>query len=153
MEITFLKVILNETRKDRIRNTNIWLEQDETRKDIQKIRLRWFVPLHTGHAGLHKQWPRFHEHHNHWWRVLGVRVRPGTRHFPYNENPTRALNTTSLKWCLPSIDAIDRREKFTHSYEVSRSPHTIALHWNPPVFRKKAQIQFYLISTFRCAIF
>ena len=23
------------------------------------------------------------------------------------ENPTRALNTTSLKWCLPSIEAID----------------------------------------------
>ena len=23
---------------------------------------------------------------------------------PYNENPTRALNTTSLKYCLPSND-------------------------------------------------
>ena len=32
-------------------------------------------------------------------------------HFPHNENPTRALNTTSLKCCLPSTDAIDRREK------------------------------------------
>ena len=31
--------------------------------------------------------------------------------FFYNENPTRALNTTSLKWCLPSTNAIDRREK------------------------------------------
>ena len=41
---------------------------------------------------------------------LGVRVRPGT-HFPNNENPTRALNTTSLKCCLLSIDAIERREK------------------------------------------
>ena len=29
-------------------------------------------------------------------------------HFPYNENPTRALNTTSLKCCLLSTDAIDR---------------------------------------------
>ena len=29
----------------------------------------------------------------------------------YNENPTRALNTTSLKCCLPSSDAIDRWEK------------------------------------------
>jgi hypothetical protein len=29
---------------------------------------------------------------------------PETRslhHFPYNENPTRALNTISLKYCLP----------------------------------------------------
>ena len=33
------------------------------------------------------------------------------RHFPYNENPTRALNTTSLKCCLPSTDAIKRRRK------------------------------------------
>ena len=33
------------------------------------------------------------------------------RHFPYNENMTRALNPTSLKCSLPSTDAIDRREK------------------------------------------
>ena len=32
-------------------------------------------------------------------------------HFPYNGNLTRALNTTSLKCCLPSTDAIDSREK------------------------------------------
>ena len=31
----------------------------------------------------------------HWWRVLGVRVRPGTCNFPYNENPTRALSTVT----------------------------------------------------------
>ena len=37
------------------------------------------------------------------------------RHFPCNENPTRALNTTSLKCCLPSTDAIDWREK-VHVY-------------------------------------
>ena len=46
--------------------------------------------------------------------VLGVRVRPGNqivRKFLYNENPTRALNTTSLKCCLPSTDAIHRWEK------------------------------------------
>ena len=76
------------------------------------------VPVHpglTGYAGLHKQWPWLHEHHNHWWRVLGVR--PGTRHFPYYENPTRALNTTSLKCCLPSTFAIDRGGKLTHAYE------------------------------------
>jgi hypothetical protein len=29
--------------------------------------------------------------------------------FPYNGNPMRALNTTSLKCCLPSTDAIDRQ--------------------------------------------
>ena len=33
------------------------------------------------------------------------------RHFPYNENPMRALNTNSLKCCLPSTGTIDRREK------------------------------------------
>jgi hypothetical protein len=32
------------------------------------------------------------------------------RHFPYNENPTRALNT-SLKCYLSPTYAIDRREK------------------------------------------
>ena len=48
-------------------------------------------------------------------------------HVPYNENPMRALNTTSLKCCLPSTDAIDRWEKkFTHAYEGSRSPHARA---------------------------
>ena len=50
-----------------------------------------------GHVELHKEWSRLHEYHNHRWRVLGVRIPPGTRHFPYNENPMRALNTTSLK--------------------------------------------------------
>ena len=38
-------------------------------------------------------------------------VRPGNRNFLYNQNSTRALNTTSLKYCLPLTDAIDRREK------------------------------------------
>ena len=33
------------------------------------------------------------------------------RHLPYNENPTRVLNTTSLKCWLPSTEAIDRRGK------------------------------------------
>ena len=37
------------------------------------------------------------------------------RHFPYNKNPTRGLNTPSLKCYLPSTDAIDNQEKF-HSY-------------------------------------
>ena len=40
------------------------------------------------------------------------------RHFSYNENPKRALHTTSMKCCLPSTDAIDRREKFTHAYFI-----------------------------------
>ena len=31
-------------------------------------------------------------------------------HSPYNENPTWALNTTSLKCRFPSIDAIDRQK-------------------------------------------
>ena len=33
------------------------------------------------------------------------------RHFSHNENPMRALYTISLKCCLPSTDAIHRREK------------------------------------------
>ena len=33
------------------------------------------------------------------------------RHFLYNENPTKPLNTTSVKCCLPSTDVIDRQEK------------------------------------------
>ena len=34
------------------------------------------------------------------------------RRFPYNKNPTRALNKTALfKCCLPSTDAMDKREK------------------------------------------
>jgi hypothetical protein len=49
------------------------------------------------------------------------------RHFPYNDNSTRALNNNSLKYCLASTDAIDRRETFTHAYEGSRSPHASAL--------------------------
>ena len=56
---------------------------------------------------------------------------------PLKGNPTRALNATSLKFYLPSTYAIDRREKFTHAYEGSRSPHASALYWNPPGFRKK----------------
>ena len=32
-------------------------------------------------------------------------------HFTYNENPMRALNTTSIKCCLPLTDTIDRQAK------------------------------------------
>ena len=42
------------------------------------------------------------------------------RHCPYNENPSRALNTTLLKCCLSSTDAIYRRGKFMYSYKDSR---------------------------------
>ena len=80
--------------------------------------MEWFsfqvIFIQPGHAGLHVQWPWFHEHHNHWWWVFGVRVRAGNQivpsHFPYNEN-TRAQNTTSLKCSLPLTDTIDRQEK------------------------------------------
>ena len=37
------------------------------------------------------------------------------RHFPYNENSTRALITTSLKYYLPSADAIEMQEKIHES--------------------------------------
>ena len=40
---------------------------------------------------------------------------PETRSIRH-ENPTRALNTTSLKCWLPSTDAIDRWKKFRHAY-------------------------------------
>ena len=62
---------------------------------------------------------------------------PKVRYFPNNKNPTRALNTCSLKCCLPSTDAIDRQEKLTHVYEGLRLPHVCVLHWNPPSFREK----------------
>ena len=64
------------------------------------------------------------------------------RHFHYNENPTRALNTTSLNCRLPSTDDTNRREKFTYPYEGSRSPHASALHWDPSGFRKKIMSDF-----------
>ena len=50
------------------------------------------------------------------------------RHFPYSGNPTGALNSTSLKCYLRSTDTIDKLEKCTHTYEDSRSTHSIALH-------------------------
>ena len=40
------------------------------------------------------------------------------RHFPYNENPTRVLNTASLKCCLPSTDAINWRNNSRMRMEV-----------------------------------
>ena len=69
------------------------------------------VSVHPGHAGLHKDWPWLHEHHNHCWQVPSVWIQPRAYHFPHNENPTRALNTTSLQCCLASTRAIDWWEK------------------------------------------
>ena len=49
--------------------------------------------------------------------------------FIYNENPTRALNTSSLKCCLPSMDAIvTGEETFMHTYDGSRLLHACAPH-------------------------
>ena len=58
-------------------------------------------------------------------------------HFLYNENPTRALNTTSLKCWLTSTDVIDRRKKIYACVWRFDSSHATALHWNSPGFRKK----------------
>ena len=43
-KLNFLRAILNKTKKNRIRSTNIILQLgvDEIKKDIQKSRLRWF---------------------------------------------------------------------------------------------------------------
>ena len=57
-------------------------------------------------------------------------------HFPYNENSTKALNTTSLKVCLPLTGTNERREKFMYAFDGWRSPRARALHWNPPSFDK-----------------
>ena len=44
MKIQFLRAILNKTKNDRIRNSNIRLKlgMDEIKNDIQKCRLTWF---------------------------------------------------------------------------------------------------------------
>ena len=69
--------------------------------------------VHPGHDGPHKQWSRLHEHYNHWSWVCGYDPETKSfRHFHFNENPMRALNTNSLKCCLSSTGApIERREK------------------------------------------
>ena len=43
--------------------------------------------------------------------VVARNVLEYCRHFLYNENLMRALNTTSLKCYFPSNDAIERQEK------------------------------------------
>ena len=97
------------------------------------------VPVYPGHAGLHKQWPRLHEHHNHWWRVLGVRVRPETVIFHKKQS-----DKSTKHYLTQMLLAINWRywqagKRFTHAYEGSRSAHASVLHWNPPDFRKKVR--------------
>ena len=55
----------------------------------------------------------------------------------------KSTKNTLLKCCLPLTDAVDSRGKFTHAYGGWKSPHTSALHWNPPGFRKKKVGYFY----------
>ena len=56
------------------------------------------------------------------------------RRVPYNETDE---STKHYLTQMLLTDAINRREKSTHAYEVSRSPHASALHWNPLSFRKE----------------
>ena len=46
-----------------------------------------------------------------WFSATSCYSRPKAGYFSNNKNPTRALNTTSLKCLLPTTDAIDSREK------------------------------------------
>ena len=69
-------------------------------------------------------------------------------HFPYNENPTRALNTTSLKCCLPSTDIDDKWEKFTHAYEGSTSLQQVHFSKIHQVFEEKKKLDSFLIEQY-----
>ena len=79
---------------------------------VRKTRIMWFARLPVT-AG---------------YQVMPVLFHLKIGYFSNNENPTRALNTMSLKCCLSSTDVIDMRKKFTHAS---------AFHWNLPGFRKK----------------
>ena len=71
----------------------------------------WFFRLVTNDYGIHEVGVTVCGFQH----VKGVRVRLGNQivpSFSYNENSTRALNNTSLKYCLPPTDAIKRREVF-----------------------------------------
>ena len=88
--------------------------QGKLRKDLVSASFSYTQKLITSDYGVHEVGVTICEVQN----VSGVRYNPETKslcHFPYNENPTIALNTTSLKCCLPSTDAVDRREKM-HAY-------------------------------------
>ena len=64
------------------------------------------------------------------------------RHFYFNENPTRALNTTTLKCCLPSTDAIDRREKILVCVWRNMVVSSV-LHWYPSGFPNKNKVGYF----------
>jgi hypothetical protein len=71
------------------------------------------------------------------------------RHFSCNENPSRALNTTWIKYCLSSTVAIDSQEKILKNvYEGSRSPRASSIHWNSPRFRKKNKGGYFLTESY-----
>ena len=78
--------------------------------------------------------------------VLGVWIRPRTHSFPYNENPTRALKTTSFKCCLPSTDAIDRWKKNSCMRMKIQGCLMQArfTEWNPPGFCKRKKPDTFL---------
>ena len=61
------------------------------------------------------------------WRIFVV----------YNENSTRALNTTSLKCCLPSTNTIDREEKNSLMSMKVQGRHMQGLFIEIPRFLKK----------------
>ena len=105
----------------------------------------WVVSIHPGHVGLHKQWPRLHEHLNHWWRVLGVRVRPRTRLFSLTMKIRREHWTIPHSNCpCHQLTLLTGGKKFTHGHEGSRSLHTSALRWCPPGFRIKIRSDTFL---------
>ena len=72
----------------------------------------------------------------------------------FSKNRTGALNTNSLKCYLLWTDAIDRQEKFTYVYEVSRSSHASALYWNPLGFCKTKRSETFVTEWYiRMTIF
>ena len=72
------------------------------------------------------------------------RYNPETKsfhHFPYNENLMRALNTTSLKCCLPSTDANERQEKNSLMH-MKVEGRLMEVHFIEILRKKKGQILF-----------
>ena len=63
------------------------------------------------------------------------------------------LSTTSLKCCLLSTDAIGKREKFTHAYQCSRSPHVSVLQSNRPGFWKKKRSDTFFLTSWYINLF
>ena len=55
--------------------------------------------------------------------------RPKVGYFTNNENPMRALNSTSFKCFFLQLMMLTGGKKLTHAYKSSRSPHEFVLHW------------------------